>query len=203
METRRFSVRFANAAGGMRAHLEELCKLDSGIGDGDHGVTVARGFDAAREAASAADGTPSDVLLAVGAAMANAMGGAIGPIYGVFWKETAKALSAQKPIGEALEAGVAGVMRVGAASPGDKTVVDAMLPCALAAKEGEDFAGALRLGALAARQGAEATSGMIAKKGRAKFLREKSLGFVDPGAMSFALFMEAWAREEREEGAVK
>ncbi len=198
MDAQRFAMCFANAANSMRAHMEELCVLDSGIGDGDHGVTVARGFDAAGQAVLSAEGTPGDMLLAVGAAMASSMGGAIGPIYGTFWKETAKALSQGKTMGEALEAGVNGAIRIGGAAPGDKTVVDAMMPCALAAKEGSCLAESLLLGAKAAREGAMATSDMVAKKGRAKFLREKSIGFIDPGAMSFAMFMEAWAKEEGE-----
>lgn len=198
MDSKRFSMCFANAAGSMCAHMEALCKLDSGIGDGDHGVTVARGFDAAQEVARSYEGEPADMLMAVGAAMAASMGGAIGPIYGVFWKEVGKAFAQEKSIGEAFEAGAMGVMRVGMAARGDKTIVDAMMPCALAAKAGHSLVESLQLGAKAAREGAMATSDMVAKKGRAKFLREKSVGFVDPGAMSFALFIEAWAKEEGE-----
>lgn len=207
MDAQQFAHCFAEAASTMRSHMEALCRLDSGIGDGDHGVTVARGFDAAEAAARTAIHSPAETLRAVGDAMSAAMGGAIGPIYGAYWQAAAGALDAGRPIGDALAEGAAAVMRVGMAKPGEKTAVDAMVPCAEAAQLSQalGLGEALARGARAAEEGAQATAGMQAKKGRARFLREKSLGFVDPGAASFALFMQAWAQAalalEKEERA--
>jgi dihydroxyacetone kinase phosphoprotein-dependent L subunit len=189
----------------MSAHTRELCLLDTGIGDGDHGITVERGFQAAARAIDDYAGDDiKELFTLIGEHMAQSMGGAIGPLYGAYWNALAQALDHGEltggSLGPALMAGCLRVMKLGRANVGDKTVVDAMHPCAEAAMNGTGtLASRLRLGANAAMQGAMNTKGMIAKKGRARFLAEKSLDHVDAGAYSFALFMDHWARETVEE----
>jgi dihydroxyacetone kinase phosphoprotein-dependent L subunit len=185
----------------MCSHTQELCLLDTGIGDGDHGVTVERGFQAAAQAIDAYPGENIQELFAViGEHMAQSMGGAIGPLYGAYWSAFANALDTGEltcdNLGPALMAGCQRVMKLGRANAGDKTVVDAMHPCAQAALSGTGtLAQKLGLGAKAAMQGAMNTKSMVAKKGRARFLAEKSLDHADAGAYSFALFMDHWALE--------
>jgi phosphoenolpyruvate---glycerone phosphotransferase subunit DhaL len=185
----------------MTAHTQELCLLDTGIGDGDHGITVERGFLAAARAIDAYMGESiQELFTVVGEHMAQSMGGAIGPLYGAYWSAFAQALEAREltgdNLGPALMAGCVRVMKLGRANAGDKTVVDAMYPCAQAAMNGTGtLVQRLRLGAEAAMQGAMDTKRMVAKKGRARFLAEKSLEHVDAGAYSFALFMDHWALE--------
>jgi dihydroxyacetone kinase phosphoprotein-dependent L subunit len=189
----------------MTAHTQELCLLDTGIGDGDHGVTVERGFRAAAQAIDACTGENMQALFTVvGEHMAHSMGGAIGPLYGAYWSAFAMALDAGEltgdNLGPALMAGCLRVMKLGRANVGDKTVVDAMHPCAQTAMNGTGtLAFRLRLGAEAAMQGAVSTKDMVAKKGRARFLGEKSLDHMDAGAYSFALFMDHWALETAKE----
>lgn len=189
------------ACGRMPAHTQELCLMDTGIGDGDHGLTAERGFLAAQKALEAYTGTEDAGLFsAMGEAMARSMGGAIGPLYGAYWRSFSKALNDESLTGEnlgfALGAGCDQVMRLGRAVLGDKTVVDAMYPCTLAASNGQgDLAARLALAAEGAKAGAQATKEMTAKKGRARFLGGQSVGHVDAGAYSFALFMGHWAEQ--------
>ena len=184
----------------MPAHAQELCLMDTGIGDGDHGVTAERGFQAAAQAIDAYTGEDiQDLFAKVGEHMAKSMGGAIGPLYGAYWGAFAQALAGPEltggNLGPALMAGCQRVMKLGRANPGDKTVVDAMYPCAQAAMNGPaTLWQGLRLGAEAAMQGAQGTRDMTARKGRARFLGEKSRGYMDAGAYSFALFMGHWAQ---------
>lgn len=194
-----------NACEQMTSHTQELCLLDTGIGDGDHGVTVERGFQAAAQAIDAYTGESAQELFdVIGEHMTLSMGGAIGPLYGAYWSAFAKALDTGEltcdNLGPALMAGCQRVMKLGRANTGDKTVADAMHPCAQAAMNGTGtLALRLRLAADAALQGAMGTKGMIAKKGRARFLQEKSLDHMDAGAYSFALFMDHWALTVKEE----
>ena len=188
----------------MLAHTQELCLLDTGIGDGDHGLTTERGFLAAAQAIDAYHGQDdAGLFAAIGEAMSKKMGGAIGPLYGVFWRAVGKAVQNQKltgnNLGVALQAGCEQVMKLGRAVPGDKTLVDAMLPCTQAVREGSELlAERLHTAAQAAMEGAQSTRDMMAKKGRARFLQEKSIGHVDAGAYSFALFMGYWAQNAAE-----
>ena len=179
---------------------DELCHLDTKIGDGDHGVTVERGFGAAAALCDDFKGSVAELFEAVSDVMATAMGGAIGPVYGAFWLGAAQSCKAEKPFnGEALanafSSGCTSVMALGKVSPGDKTVVDAMFPCqeAMLKEKHNEFLLVLEAGALAARKGAEATKDMIAKRGRARFMGEKSKGYIDAGAVSFAMLTEAMA----------
>ncbi|HET6487460.1 MAG TPA: dihydroxyacetone kinase subunit DhaL [Spirochaetia bacterium] len=196
MRIQEFAAVFRTAAQGMAQYRDELCRLDSGIGDGDHGVTVSRGFLAAAAASEEREGF-SALFAAIGDAMESATGGAIGPLYAAFFAAVAEAAPEGKDSTDvalltALAAGAAGVARAGACQEGEKTVLDAMAPWAralrAAAEAGEDVPSAARKGAEAADAGARATGGMRATKGRARYRGERSIGPIDPGARSFALF---------------
>ena len=206
MDQNIFRQCFIQACRAMPAHRDELCKLDSFIGDADHGVTVERGYLAAAEAAEKAGGAPETFLNAAADALSETMGGAIGPLCGMFWGKVADTLgegSCDSPaIARAWKLGCERVMRIGKAERGAKTMVDAMLPCVEFAQQNSELSvhALLRGMAQAAALGAEATADMVATKGRARFLGEKSLGHEDPGARSFALMMEhlAEAAEQQE-----
>jgi len=197
------------AAAQLEQQRDRLNRLDADIGDGDHGANMARGFAAA---VARLDGAPADhpatELRAVGMTLLSTVGGAAGPLYGSFFIGMATALREAEPQGplsaaqwaSALEAAVAGVQRRGKAEPGDKTMVDALAPArealAAAAADGASLAEALRAAADAADAGAEATVPLVARKGRASYLGERSAGHLDPGAASSALLLrtaaDAW-----------
>src|SRR5215207_4750138 len=184
----------------MAAAMEEnrryLTKLDSEIGDGDHGTNMHRGFQAALERLDGADpGSPADALKAVSMALISKVGGAAGPLYGTAFlgKDEVSAEDAA----EALEAALGGIKQRGKAEVGDKTIVDALAPAAEAAKEaaGEvSVAGVFRAAAGAAEEGAESTVPMTARKGRASYLGARAQGHQDPGATSTYLLLDAAAR---------
>ena len=179
------------------AARDELTRLDQAIGDGDHGSNLARGLAAAVDKLSG--DTPGDVLKGVGRTLISTVGGASGPLYGTVFREAAKALPAEPSdadLAAALRAGLDGLRRLGGATEGDKTMVDAWVP-ALAALEADIGAGlptAAASAAEAARAGAAATVPMQARKGRASYLGPRSVGHQDPGATSTALLFEALAR---------
>lgn len=197
-----FGRAFARACNDMTSHTEELCRLDAYIGDGDHGVTVERGFKAAIEALTQKQ-TPQELFFAIGESMSDAMGGAIGPLYGMFWRGVGKALRDEditpQSVGKAWRQGCDAVMRVGKAQRGEKTIVDAMLPSVEAAEPAESLSETLTAMAQAANAGAQETVGMQASKGRARFLGERAMGRMDPGAYSYALFLEHLAQEVAQE----
>ncbi|GIG70865.1 dihydroxyacetone kinase subunit L [Phytomonospora endophytica] len=175
-------------------HADELTALDTAIGDGDHGLNLRRGFAAAAEAVG---DTPGAVLKAAGTALVNTTGGASGPLYGTFLRRAAKALgddptATATAFAAALGAGLEGVRRLGGAAEGDKTMIDALAP-AVAAFTGDDFSTAARAAADAAASGRDATKPLVARKGRASYLGERSAGHIDPGAASSALLFEALA----------
>jgi dihydroxyacetone kinase-like protein len=191
----------------MAATMEEnrrwLTKLDSEIGDADHGNNMHRGFQAALERLNAADpSTPADVLKAVSMALISKVGGAAGPLYGTAFLRASTALGTKEDVSagdaaEALEAGLGGIKQRGKAVVGDKTIVDALEPAAEAAKEaaGEgSVAGVFRAAAGAAEEGAESTIPMTARRGRASYLGARAQGHQDPGATSTYLLLEAAAR---------
>ena len=185
----------------MANYTEELCRLDSYIGDGDHGVTIERGFNAA---ADSLDGVKNarELFFAVAESMSDAMGGAIGPLYGMFWRGVGKMVEEEVTpdnIGPAWKKGCEALMRVGKAEKGNKTIVDAILPSVEAANPAGTLAQTLCAMADAAENGAKATAGMQATKGRAHFLGEKSIGAKDPGACSYALFLRTLAEETAKE----
>lgn len=185
----------------MPAHRDELCRLDMGIGDGDHGVTVERGFHAVEALfADGPDGGGQTFFQRMGDELASVMGGAIGPIYGLFFAGIGSGLGdaaevGARNLGEAMTKATEKVMRLAKVQPGEKTIVDAMLPASEAMQNAADksLGAALMLAAEAAEQGAEQTKSMQATKGRARFLKEKSVGYRDAGASSFTLFLAALA----------
>jgi dihydroxyacetone kinase-like protein len=181
-------------------HKDELTALDSAIGDADHGANMDRGMSAAvaaLEASPPAD--PGALLKQVGMTLVSKVGGASGPLYGTFFLRMAGALGPDPADGEtfarALRAGLDGVIARGKAEPGDKTMLDALVPAcdaldaALAA--GEPFGAALTAAAAAAGAGRDATVPLVARKGRASYLGERSAGHQDPGATSTALLLDA------------
>ncbi len=172
-----------------------LTDADRALGDGDHGVGMERGMNAVKEAL-AADEFPGvgKVFMAVGMAMMSSMGGASGAVFGTLFRSGGKAIKDAEVLDAAgivamFKEGTEGVMTRGGAKPGDKTMVDALLP---AAEAGEKAAAATVSEALVAiadgaEAGKEASKDMIATMGRAKTLGEKSLGKADAGAVSVAI----------------
>ncbi len=181
-----------------QAHLSDL---DAAIGDGDHGANLARGF----HAVSAKLGTPADpaaLFKTVGMTLIGTVGGASGPLYGSFFVEMGKAATGKATLDAAawagvLEAGVKGVAARGKAQPGEKTMLDALTPAVAALGGAADLTSGLAASAAAALKGADATVPMIARKGRASYLGERSVGHADPGATSSALLLAALADAAR------
>ncbi|TQM13798.1 dihydroxyacetone kinase subunit DhaL [Pseudonocardia kunmingensis] len=189
-------------AAAVAEHEEELTRLDSAIGDADHGANMARGMKAVvAKLDDAAPAGPAALLKQAGMTLVSTVGGASGPLYGTFFLRMAAAAGDvdaldQAGFAEALRAGVEGVVARGKAEAGDKTMYDALAPAldALdAALGGEDTSGALHAAADAAAQGRDATTPMQARKGRASYLGERSVGHQDPGATSAALLLQAAA----------
>jgi dihydroxyacetone kinase-like protein len=179
---------------------DALTRLDAAIGDADHGANLDRGLTAAvsaLEAESPAD--PAAVLKAVATTLIRTVGGASGPLYGTFFLRASTALGEGDGPGlaAAMRAGVEGVAARGKAEPGDKTMLDALGPACDALDEaladGRPLDEALRAAAQGAARGRDATVPMIARKGRASYLGERSTGHQDPGAASATLLMEAAA----------
>lgn len=182
-------------------HRDELGELDRAVGDGDHGENLARGFEAVSERLAAAPpDTPAAVLKLVAATLLSTIGGAAGPLYGTAFLRasaaTPEALDAAACVA-LLEAGLGGIVARGKASEGEATMVDAWAPAAraaaTAAASGAGPAGVLRAAADGAASGAAATVPLVATKGRASYLGERSVGHLDPGARSSALLLAAAA----------
>jgi dihydroxyacetone kinase-like protein len=196
-----FRAWIAEIATVVAAQRDHLTQLDAAIGDADHGTNLARGFTAAQAALAGAETpTPGSVLLLTGSTLISKVGGASGPLYGTAFRRAAKALG-DKPeidlpaLAEALEAALAGVTKLGAASTGQKTMVDALAPAvaAFGAAVGAGASGTSAFAALtdAADTGAHDTVPMQAFKGRASYLGPRSVGHEDPGAASTALILHA------------
>ena len=172
---------------------ERLTALDSPIGDADHVSNLQRGFTAvAASLEKEVPDTPGAVLTLAGRRLISTVGGASGPLYGTLLRRTGKALGdagevSEEELAEALRAGVEAVMTLGGAAPGDKTMIDTLVPAVDAL--GNGFAAART----AAEQGALATTPLQARKGRASYLGERSIGHQDPGATSAALLIAALA----------
>ena len=178
---------------------ERLTALDSPIGDADHGSNLQRGFRAVvATLEKEVPDTPGAVLTLSGRQLISTVGGASGPLYGTLLRRTGKALGdagevSEAQFAEALRAGVEAVMTLGGAAPGDKTMIDALVPAVDALDEG-GFAAARA----AAEEGALATTPLQARKGRASYLGERSIGHQDPGATSSALLVAALAEADGE-----
>jgi dihydroxyacetone kinase-like protein len=180
-----------------------LTKLDSAIGDGDHGTNMVRGFRAVLERVGALEDKDfASLFRVVGMALIGKVGGAAGPLYGSFYLGVGKQLGATGEAGDdelaaALRAGYDAVMARGKAQPGDKTMLDAWYP-ALAAldqavADGAPLQAALDSAAAAAEDGMKATIPLVARKGRASYLGERSKDHQDPGATSTSLIVKALA----------
>ena len=200
-----------------RIHEEApaLTALDQAIGDGDHGINLDRGFGAivkALDERSPADptatdaGASADLLRLAGRTLISTVGGASGPLYGTAFLRAAgavAALAAEEPASDALafttalEAAAAGIGSLGKATTGEKTMLDALVPAASAARAaldgGADSAAVIAAARDAAAAGAAATIPMLATKGRASYLGERSIGHQDPGATSAALLLDVLA----------
>ncbi len=179
------------------AHLTEL---DAAIGDADHGANMTRGARAA--VAAIREEGPADaarLVTAVGHALSRSIGGASGPLYGTWFTALGRGLpdapAEPTAVAAALTAGLDAVQQLGAAELGDKTMVDALAPAAVAAvdaaRAGAGLAGTLRLAVAAAQDGALATVPLRARKGRASYLGARSEGHQDPGATSAVIVLDA------------
>ena len=178
-----------------------LTELDSAIGDADHGANMDRGMSAVMEKLGATGaGSVDELFKTVGMTLVTSVGGASGPLYGTFFLRMGLAAGPVKELdppslGAALRAGLEGVVARGKAETGDKTMFDAMSPAldALDAKisEGSSPGEAAVAAFAAAEDGREATRPLIARKGRASYLGERSIGYLDPGAASTALLFQA------------
>jgi phosphoenolpyruvate---glycerone phosphotransferase subunit DhaL len=192
--------RFAAA---VAEHKAELVRLDTAVGDGDHGTNMDRGMRKVLEKLDGLEqGDIGAMLKAVGMTLVSSVGGAAGPLYGTLFLQMGTSAAGRDTLDlagwtAALEAGVAGVRSRGKAEPGDKTMVDALLPALDALRAaGEDGTGlpdALERSADAAREGMEATIPLEARKGRASYLGPRSVGHQDPGATSTHLLLRAAA----------
>ena len=188
---------------------EYLTRLDSAIGDADHGTNMDRGMKAVLAKLEAFEGEDIGALLkTVGMTLVSTVGGAGGPLYGTLFLQMGMATAGKSELepedwASALEAAVSGVQMRGKAEPGDKTMIDALIPArdafTTAVADGASFDDALRRSAHAAEEGMRATVPRVAKKGRASYLGERSAGHQDPGATSSQLLLktaaEIWAPE--------
>jgi phosphoenolpyruvate---glycerone phosphotransferase subunit DhaL len=193
----------------VEANKEYLTQLDAAVGDADHGINMQRGMSAviAKVDTEAGEQDVGTLLKTVGMTLVSTVGGAGGPLYGTLFLQMGTATAGKSELtpddwAGALEAGIAGVQARGKAEPGDKTMIDALLPgrdaLTAALGGGATFADALRQSAAAAEQGMQDTIPLVARKGRASYLGERSAGHQDPGATSSHLLLEAaaetWAK---------
>jgi dihydroxyacetone kinase-like protein len=178
-------------------HRMELVRLDTAIGDGDHGTNMDRGMRKAVEKLDGLDdGDIGALLKAVGMALVSSVGGAAGPLYGTLFLQMGSSATGKEELDvagwtDAVEAGIKGVQARGKAQPGDKTMLDALLPALDALRQGGDDA--LERAADAAEEGMKATIPLEARKGRASYLGPRSVGHQDPGATSSYLLMRCAA----------
>ena len=198
------------AAADIAEQRDYLVDLDRAIGDGDHGENMDRGFKAAVEALEQAQpGSVAEVLKTVAKALMSTVGGAAGPLYGTAFLRASKAAGDGDLDGAGVAAVIAGaldgIQARGKATTGEKTMVDAWTPALeaarAAAESGSDPAAVFEAAAAAAEAGAAATEPLRATKGRASYLGERSIGHLDPGAVSTSLILRAAVRAAGEAGA--
>lgn len=177
------------------AHADELTALDRDIGDGDHGINMKRGFEAAGAALADLSAKPlNEAAKGLGTTLIMKVGGASGPLYGTLFVQLGKRMPAEPTKAEfatALAGAVQAIQVLGKSQPGQKTMLDVLVPVLRAVESNED--GALAGIAALAHAAAEATVPMKAVRGRASFLGDRSVGHMDPGARSCALIVEAVA----------
>lgn len=187
------------------AQTDMLCALDAALGDGDHGTNMRSGFEAVRRVVEERPSAtkPGPLLTQVGKTLISTIGGASGALWGFAFRRAGRALGDVEELDGAaltamLEAMVTAVIDLGEAEPGDKTMLDALLPAAQAFRAAVDGGASVEeaaaSAATAARAGADATATMEARKGRASFLGERSVGHQDPSANSAAIVLAALAR---------
>ena len=198
------------AAADVAEQRDYLVDLDRAIGDGDHGENMDRGFKAAVEALGQAQpASVAEVLKTVAKTLMSTVGGAAGPLYGTAFLRASKAAGEGDLDGAGVAAVIAGaldgIQARGKATTGEKTMVDAWTPALeaarAAAESGSDPAAVLEAAATAAEAGAAATEPLRATKGRASYLGERSIGHLDPGAVSTSLILRAAVRAAGEAGA--
>ncbi|MFS2177141.1 dihydroxyacetone kinase subunit DhaL [Rhizobium pisi] len=193
-------------AGDIAAHRDHLCELDGAIGDGDHGLAMDAGCEAAAKAVAALDpvqAAPTAAFNAAAKAFLNAVGASSGPLYATAFMRAGAAVKGRPELSDddfvrAFSAMAQGIQERGKAEPGEKTMVDAWRPAADAAlhawADGAALRQSLDMAERAARQGCEATKDMTAAKGRASRLGERVIGHVDPGAASAAIIIASIAK---------
>jgi len=189
------------AAASVRAEREYLTQLDAAIGDADHGTNMDRGFSAVVEKLDGLEESPPGKLLATaGSTLVSTVGGASGPLWGTALRRAGRSLGDAESfdgaaLAAALDAALEGVVELGAAQEGDKTMVDALAPAVRALREeldgGASLTAAVASARAAAEEGMRATVPMQASKGRASYLGERSIGHQDPGATSTTLILAA------------
>jgi dihydroxyacetone kinase-like protein len=188
----------------INAQSDYLTQLDAAIGDGDHGINMRRGFDAVGKALAGQGDSlpPGRLLILAGKTLVSTVGGASGPLWGSALRRAGRTLGDAEEfdggqLAAALDAALEAIVELGAAAPGDKTIVDALEPATQALHEaladGTPLAPAMQAAADAAKRGAEATVPMQARKGRASYLGERSIGHQDPGATSATIILAALA----------
>lgn len=183
----------------LEKNRDYLTQLDAAIGDADHGINMERGFKkVASQLPSWADKDIGSVLKSAGMALITSVGGASGPLYGTFFLRASAVTGGKQELNTAetadmLEAGLNGVVERGKAHPGEKTMIDALAPALAAFKSADNssLAEALDCAVVAAEKGMQETIPMLAKKGRASYLGERSIGHQDPGATSSYLILKA------------
>ena len=178
-----------------------LTELDNVIGDGDHGINLARGFDAVKDVMPTFEGKDiGAVMKTIGMKLVSTVGGASGPLYGTAFMKAGAYLNGKQEMNMddfigMMEVAIDGIQKRGKAVQGEKTMLDAMIPAYEAMKASyeadADVKKALDAGVAAAEEGIEYTKTIIATKGRASYLGERSIGHQDPGATSFTLMLKA------------
>ena len=191
------------AAASVREQRDYLTQLDAAIGDADHGTNMDRGFTAVVEKLDGLEGPPGKLLTTAGTTLVSTVGGASGPLWGTALRRAGRALGDAddfdgSELAEALDAALAGIVELGAAQEGDKTMVDALAPAVRVLRSrldaGSPLGEALAEARAAGEEGMRATTPLQASKGRASYLGERSIGHQDPGATSTALIIAALER---------
>ena len=193
-----------NCAETFTAHKDELTELDAAIGDADHGANMARGFTAVKGKLGELKGKDIGAIFkTVAMTLISTVGGASGPLYGTFFLQAANGANGKMELTPAelstvFSAGLQGLVNRGKAAVGEKTMVDALVPAIAALKpvDGDSVGDALAHAVAAARKGADSTLPLVATKGRASYLGERSAGHLDPGAASSVLLLEALQKAE-------
>ncbi len=209
MDTKKLLAIIAAIAKKIEAEKDFLTQLDNEIGDGDHGINLARGFKSVEEKLPTfADKDIGAILKGVGMQLVSTVGGASGPLYGTAFMKAGNVCKGKIELtpydfAAALDAAIVGIKMRGKAVEGEKTMLDALCPAYKALKDGLDdgknLVDALADGVDAAEKGVEFTKTIIATKGRASYLKERSLGHQDPGATSSLFMLQTTLKILREE----